>query len=164
MALVLERAPRSDVGFQEIELYTLGKYHGLCVAKLSSVPGSGPIMHTDSVTSTAVTIKQAVNHALEVLRRNQWDLGKVDSLVIHQTSETTLDGAVREINRAVGKPVCHRGNTIYNVADRGNTATNVTKPCKVDTGAEFNCPAFVEIGDLIRIDTRTGEYVERVKE
>ncbi|MBI3465796.1 MAG: elongation factor P [Planctomycetes bacterium] len=47
---------------------------------------------------------------------------------------------------------------------RGNTATNVTKPCKVDTGAEFGCPAFVEIGDLIRIDTRTGEYVERVKE
>jgi elongation factor P len=47
---------------------------------------------------------------------------------------------------------------------RGNTATNVTKPCKVDTGADFNCPAFVEIGDLIRIDTRTGEYVERVKE
>jgi elongation factor P len=47
---------------------------------------------------------------------------------------------------------------------KGNTATNVTKPCKVDTGAEFPCPAFVSIGDLIKIDTRTGEYLERVKE
>lgn len=47
---------------------------------------------------------------------------------------------------------------------RGNTATNVTKPAKVETGAEFQCPAFVEMGDLIRIDTRTGEYLERVKE
>jgi elongation factor P len=47
---------------------------------------------------------------------------------------------------------------------RGNTATNVSKPCKVDTGAEFPCPAFVNMGDLIKIDTRTGEYVERVKE
>jgi elongation factor P len=47
---------------------------------------------------------------------------------------------------------------------RGNTATNVTKPCKVETGAEILCPAFVEIGDLIRVDTRTGEYIERVKE
>ncbi|HUT09648.1 MAG TPA: elongation factor P [Thermoguttaceae bacterium] len=47
---------------------------------------------------------------------------------------------------------------------KGNTATNVSKPCKVETGAEFDCPAFVEIGDLIRIDTRTGEYIERVKE
>lgn len=47
---------------------------------------------------------------------------------------------------------------------KGNTATNVTKPCKVETGAEFDCPSFVEMGELIRIDTRTGEYIERVKE
>jgi elongation factor P len=47
---------------------------------------------------------------------------------------------------------------------RGNTATNVSKPCKVETGAEFDCPAFVNMGDLIKIDTRTGQYVERVKE
>ena len=47
---------------------------------------------------------------------------------------------------------------------KGNTATNVTKPCKVETGAEFACPSFVEMGELIKIDTRTGEYIERVKE
>ena len=47
---------------------------------------------------------------------------------------------------------------------KGNTATNVTKPCKVETGAEFDCPSFVEMGDLVKIDTRTGEYIERVKE
>jgi amino acid adenylation domain-containing protein len=124
VALLLGQAPRADVGFQEVELYTLGKYHNLCVAKLSTVPGSGPVMHTDSVTSTVVTIKQAVGHAAEVLRRKRWDPDSVQGLVIHQTSETTLDGAVQEINRALGKPVCHRGNTLYNVAERGNTATN----------------------------------------
>ncbi|MCA9197281.1 MAG: elongation factor P [Pirellulaceae bacterium] len=47
---------------------------------------------------------------------------------------------------------------------KGNTATNVTKPVKVETGAEFQCPAFINQGELIKIDTRTGEYVERVKE
>ena len=47
---------------------------------------------------------------------------------------------------------------------KGNTATNVTKPCKVETGAEIQCPSFVEIGDLIRVDTRTSDYLERVKE
>ena len=47
---------------------------------------------------------------------------------------------------------------------KGNTATNVSKPVKVETGAEFECPSFVEIGDLIKVDTRTGEYIERVKE
>ncbi len=49
-------------------------------------------------------------------------------------------------------------------AARGNTATNVMKPARVETGAELMVPAFVEIDDLIKVDTRTGEYVERVKE
>lgn len=124
VAMILDRATRAGTGFQDIELYTLGKYHDLCVAKLSTVAGSGPIMHTDAVTATTVTIKQAVSHAVEVLRRKQWDLDKVDALIVHQTSETTLDGAVREINRALGKTMVHRGNTVYNVAERGNTATN----------------------------------------
>ncbi len=48
-------------------------------------------------------------------------------------------------------------------AVRGNTATNLTKPVKLETGAEMMCPAFVEIGDLIKIDTRTGDYIERSK-
>jgi elongation factor P len=48
-------------------------------------------------------------------------------------------------------------------AVRGNTATNLTKPVKVETGAELTCPAFVEMGESIRIDTRTGEYIERVR-
>lgn len=49
-------------------------------------------------------------------------------------------------------------------AVRGNTATNLTKPVKLETGAEILVPAFVESGQLIRIDTRTGEYLERAKE
>ena len=48
-------------------------------------------------------------------------------------------------------------------AVRGNTATNLTKPVKLETGAEVICPSFVEIGDSIKIDTRTGEYLERAK-
>lgn len=46
---------------------------------------------------------------------------------------------------------------------KGDTATNVTKPVKVETGAEFLAPAFIEIGDVIKIDSRTGDYVERVR-
>jgi elongation factor P len=49
-------------------------------------------------------------------------------------------------------------------AVRGNTATNLTKPVKLETGAEVLVPAFIEQGDLIKIDTRTGEYLERTKE
>jgi elongation factor P len=45
---------------------------------------------------------------------------------------------------------------------KGDTATNVTKPAKTETGAEFNVPGFIKEGNVIKIDTRTGEYVERV--
>jgi len=48
-------------------------------------------------------------------------------------------------------------------AVKGNTATNVTKPVTVETGAEIMCPAFVEQGEYIRVDTRSGEYIERAK-
>jgi elongation factor P len=46
---------------------------------------------------------------------------------------------------------------------RGDTATNVTKPVKVETGAQIRVPLFINEGDTIKIDTRTGDYVERVK-
>lgn len=45
---------------------------------------------------------------------------------------------------------------------KGDTASNVTKKCKVETGAEFNVPLFIEEGDIIKIDTRSGEYLSRV--
>lgn len=45
---------------------------------------------------------------------------------------------------------------------KGDTATNVTKPAKVETGAEITVPGFIKQGNVIKIDTRTGEYIERV--
>ena len=45
---------------------------------------------------------------------------------------------------------------------KGNTATNTLKPAKLETGAEIRVPLFINEGDKIRIDTRTGEYMERV--
>lgn len=47
---------------------------------------------------------------------------------------------------------------------KGNTATNATKPATVETGAQVNVPLFINEGDKIKIDTATGNYVERIKE
>ena len=44
---------------------------------------------------------------------------------------------------------------------KGDTATNATKPATLETGAEIRVPLFINEGDKIRIDTRTGEYMER---
>lgn len=45
----------------------------------------------------------------------------------------------------------------------GNTATNATKPATLETGAEIKVPLFIEPGERIKIDTRTGDYLERAK-
>ena len=43
----------------------------------------------------------------------------------------------------------------------GNTATNATKPATLETGAEIKVPLFIETGEKIKVDTRTGEYLSR---
>ncbi len=47
---------------------------------------------------------------------------------------------------------------------RGDTATNVSKPATIETGAEIRVPIFINEGDKVRIDSRTGAYMERIKE
>ena len=46
---------------------------------------------------------------------------------------------------------------------KGNTATGATKPATVETGYSLQVPLFIDIDDLLKIDTRSGEYIERVK-
>lgn len=46
---------------------------------------------------------------------------------------------------------------------KGDTATGATKPAELETGAVINVPLFLEEGDIIKIDTRSGEYIERVR-
>ena len=45
---------------------------------------------------------------------------------------------------------------------KGDTATNVTKAATLETGAVVKVPIFINEGDVLKIDTRTGDYVERV--
>jgi amino acid adenylation domain-containing protein len=124
VAILLKRAEVSGVGFQELDLFTLGKYSDLCVAKASERSHGGAIMLTDSIQGAAVAIQQAVRHALLTLKRRGWPADSLDQIIMHQTSETTLDGAVGQINRAIGRTVCDRRNTVYDLVERGNTATN----------------------------------------
>ena len=74
------------------------------------------------------------------------------------------------------KMICHNGDifaveppmfselevTECEPGEKGNTATGATKPCTVETGAVVYVPLFVNLGDKLKIDTRTGEYLSRV--
>jgi elongation factor P len=46
---------------------------------------------------------------------------------------------------------------------KGNTATNAMKPAKMETGVTINVPLFIEAGNVLKVDTRTGQYMERIK-
>jgi len=60
-------------------------------------------------------------------------------------------------------------HVVYEVVEtepgvKGDTATSATKPAKIETGAVVQVPLFINVGDKIKVDTRTGEYIERVQD
>ncbi|HZA11267.1 non-ribosomal peptide synthetase [Mycobacterium sp.] len=122
-AVILERGPNSRVGFHDIDMATLSRYSKLCIAKATDRPHGGAIMLTDSVTQTAIAVKHAVPYVTAVMQRHGWRPETCDHVVMHQTSEASLNDAVVAINRMFGQAAAHRGNTIYNLAERGNTAS-----------------------------------------
>jgi len=122
-AVILERGPNSRVGFHDIDMATLSRYSELCIAKANDGPHGGAIMLTDAVTQTAIAVQHAVPYVAAVMERHGWRPETCDHLVMHQTSEASLNDAVVAINRMFGQAAAHRGNTIYNLAERGNTAS-----------------------------------------
>ncbi len=122
-AVILERGPNGRVGFHDIDIATFSRYSKLCIAKATQEQHGGAIMLTDSVTQTAIAVKHAVPYVAAVMQRHGWRPETIDYLVMHQTSEASLNDAVVAINQLFGPGAANRGNTIYNVAERGNTAS-----------------------------------------
>jgi amino acid adenylation domain-containing protein len=122
-AVILERGPNNRVGFHDIDMATLGRYSSLCVAKATNGPHGGAIMLVDSIAATAVAVKSSVPYVAAVMRRHGWRPEHCDHIVMHQTSESSLNDAVAAVNRMFGSGAAHPGNTIYNLGERGNTAS-----------------------------------------
>lgn len=61
------------------------------------------------------------------------------------------------------KPFLETEVTYTEPGIKGDTATNTLKPATIETGAEVRVPLFINIGDRIKVDTRTGAYTERLK-
>lgn len=81
--------------------------------------------------------------------------GMVCTIMYHADEETPL---------SVELPAFIEAEVTYTEPGiRGDTATNALKPATIDTGAEIRVPLFIDQGDRIKVDTRTGQYSERVK-
>ena len=120
-ALILEQTQDKQTGFQEFDLQTYGRYSSYCIAKASQQ--GGMIMYTDSVKMTEVAVKSGAEHALDVLQRAGWPPNEFQHLIMHQTSKMSLNSASRTINKLLNSKICHDGNTINNLEQRGNTAS-----------------------------------------
>ena len=81
--------------------------------------------------------------------------GMVCSILFHAEEEMPL---VLELPMHIVSEVTYTEPGI-----KGDTATNTMKPATIATGAEVRVPLFIDTGEVIKIDTRTGVYVERVK-
>ena len=110
-ALILEKSPDGQAGFHDIEMYTLGKFSSLCVAKATDQKHGGIIMHTNMIQVTATATRQTMMHAAHVLRRLGWPVEEFDHLIAHQTSRNALRGATMEINRLLRREACMRGTS-----------------------------------------------------
>ena len=90
--------------------------------------------------------------------------------------EDTLGDALKFVKENDSVPILSYKGTVFAVEPQNfvvlevtetepgfkcDTTTNVTKPATLETGAEIAVPLFIDIGDKIRVDTRTGEYMER---
>lgn len=82
--------------------------------------------------------------------------GMVCTIMYHADEETPLSVEL--------PPFIEAEVTYTEPGIRGDTATNALKPATIDTGAEIRVPLFINQGDKIKVDTRTGQYSERVKE
>ena len=95
----------------------------------------------------------------------------LDSTSIGKAADFLLDGAICELlywNEQLIE-MTPPAQVIVEVtyaepAAKGNTATNVSKPATVSTGATVNVPAFIDVGEKIKVNARTGDYIERVRD
>ncbi|MFZ9028085.1 MAG: elongation factor P [Crocinitomicaceae bacterium] len=102
-------------------------------------------------TFEQVNIPQAMVEKSEFLTE-----GMVCNILFHAEEEMPL---VLELPMHVISEVTYTEPGI-----KGDTATNTLKPATIATGAEVRVPLFIDTGEIIKVDTRTGEYVERVKD
>ncbi len=105
-------------------------------------------MHSE--TYEQVSIEEGIISAPQFLKE-----GQGCEIMFHAETETPLSCDL--------PPFVELVVTYTEPGLRGDTATNTLKPATVDTGATVNVPLFINEGERIKVDTRTGDYSERVK-
>lgn len=121
-AIILEESLNPEVGFKDMEIFTLGRYSDLCVSKPSTETHGGCIMNTQSVKLHQVAAQVGIKYLVNKLKSRSWR-NPIDHFVPHQTARIAIRGAIRKINKSLGMSLFKSCNTIDNLQQRGNTAS-----------------------------------------
>lgn len=105
-------------------------------------------MDTESYEQESI-LKTAIGNAINYLKEED-----IVDITFYEEEPVTIDPPASVVLKV----------TYAEPGAKGDTATNVLKPVKVETGAEVRVPLFINEGDLVKINTETGEYIERVKQ
>lgn len=129
----------------------------------------GDSLEAADVESTSVSFLYRQGEDFVFMHQTTFEQYEVSAEVAGDIHKYLLDGMVCSMTTYNGNPIVVEPPiqvelkvTETQPGTKGDTATNVTKPAIVETGAEFLVPGFIKEGNVIKIDTRTGEYVERV--
>lgn len=102
--------------------------------------------------------------------QHSYEQASLDKSFVGNASNFLLEGEIYQLQYFRGKPINIelpiKMNFLVTEAEKGlkgDTASSATKPVKLETGLKVNVPLFIKKGDKIRVDTRDGSYVERVK-
>jgi len=88
---------------------------------------------------------------------------RMEFLVENAICDLMIEAATGRVLKVILPRVIEVEVTYTEPGVKGDTVTNVMKPATISTGAQVKVPLFVSIGDWIRVDTTTGEYIERIK-
>lgn len=102
-------------------------------------------------TFEQISIEEGLINGVSFLKE-----GDIIDVVVHAESETVL---YADLPTHVVLEITYTEPGL-----KGDTATNASKPATVETGAEVRVPLFINTGEKVKIDTRDGSYVERVKQ
>ena len=145
----------------------------------------------DVVSGRVIERRFNIGEALEDVRveRRPYQFSYAEGDNFHLLNQETWDDVVVDRNLITGVDFMKEGDVVDVVSDastdtvlfaempvktqlkvvytepglKGDTATNTTKPAKLETGVEIRVPLFINEGETIEVDTRDGSYVNRVK-
>ena len=121
-AIILEASSNPEVGFTDMEIFTLGEHSRLCTSQPSTEPHGGCIMNTESVELHRIASQVGVQHTVQMLK-SRTRQNPILHFMPHQTASIAILQSIKDVNHSLGLPLMNTRNTINNLKQRGNTAT-----------------------------------------